>query len=166
MIDMQPKSRGLQYEFLKGMDGRRLLGHERRLQMVDEPIHGGIIGDDGGNLHPPARSRPDRWVGLLDLLVISAQRLKKCYCDQIVTKPGIIPDNLAYFRIPQELPQLADKTDYYFVLWRLRETDLSRPESNALPSWAYGENPISRGKCIVFLHAPLVRRRIYAIFVT
>ena len=42
MIDRRPKSRGLQYEFLKGMDGRRLLGHERRLQMVDEPIHGGM----------------------------------------------------------------------------------------------------------------------------
>jgi hypothetical protein len=31
------------------------------------------------------------------------------------------------------------------------------PESTSLPSWTYGENPISRGKCLVFLYAPLVR---------
>ena len=30
-------------------------------------------------------------------------------------------------------------------------------ESNSLPSRTYGENPISRGKCLVFLYAPLVR---------
>jgi hypothetical protein len=41
------------------------------------------------------------------------------------------------------------------------------PESNALPAWTYGENPFSRGKCFVFLYAPLVRiRRGYALFVT
>ena len=41
------------------------------------------------------------------------------------------------------------------------------PESKSLPPWAYGELPISRGKRLVFLYAPLVRiERVYAFFVT
>jgi len=44
--------------------------------------------------------------------------------------------------------------------WHAREDSNLRildPESNAPPSWPYGENPISRGNCFVFLYAPLVR---------
>jgi hypothetical protein len=53
-------------------------------------------------------------------------------CDQIVTIVGILSYTLVYLRIPTDNLQLADKTGYYFVLWRLRETGLSLPESNAL----------------------------------
>ena len=37
-------------DLLEDMGGRRLLGHEPKLQMIDNPVHGGIIGDEGDDL--------------------------------------------------------------------------------------------------------------------
>jgi hypothetical protein len=56
-------------------------------------------------------------------------------CDQIVTILGILSYILVYVRIPTDNLQIPDKTGYYFVLWRLRETGLSRPESNGVPGY-------------------------------
>jgi len=49
------------------MGGRRLLGNERQLQMVDDPVHGPIIGDEGDHLHQPPALGTEQRIDLIDL---------------------------------------------------------------------------------------------------
>jgi hypothetical protein len=54
-------------DLLEGMGGRWLLGNEPKLQMIDDPVHGGIIGDEGDDLHHFPALRTDHRIDLIDV---------------------------------------------------------------------------------------------------
>jgi len=56
-----------QGDLLEDMGGRRLLGNEAQLQMVDDPVHGGIIGDKGDDLHHSPALRAKHRVHFVNL---------------------------------------------------------------------------------------------------
>jgi len=49
------------------MEGQWLLGNERQLQMVDDPIDSLIISDEGDDLHRASALGKDHRVDLIDL---------------------------------------------------------------------------------------------------
>ena len=56
-----------QGNLLEDMGGRRLLGSERQLEVIDDPIHDGVLREEGDDLHPAAAPGTDHRVDLIDL---------------------------------------------------------------------------------------------------
>ena len=52
---------------LEDMRKRRLRGDERQLQMIDNPVHNGILRDESDDLHRPPALGADHGVNLIDL---------------------------------------------------------------------------------------------------
>jgi hypothetical protein len=56
-----------QGRLFEDINRRRLLGHERQLQVTDDPVDDRVLGQEGHNSHPPPATRTDHRINLVDL---------------------------------------------------------------------------------------------------
>jgi hypothetical protein len=59
---------GRQYFLISGMRGRRLVCDKVQLEVVNDPVHYGIVGEESDDLHRGAAVRADHRINFIDLL--------------------------------------------------------------------------------------------------
>lgn len=50
------------------MRRRGSLGHEGQLEVIDDPVHNGVVGNEGDDAHLPGALGASEWVHLIDFL--------------------------------------------------------------------------------------------------